>query len=55
MNSYRLLQLISLFFLLSNFTNAQVTIGSGEPPVEGALLQLKEDGNKGVNSTRGLM
>lgn len=33
---------------------AQVTIGSGNPPVQGALLQLKENENAGVNSSKGL-
>lgn len=55
MNRSRLLLLISLFFLFSNFIRAQVTIGSNNPPVEGALLQLKENDNKEANSAKGLM
>ena len=48
-----------LFFLLSGFRmQAQVTIGLGEEPVHGALLQIKDipnvsDGKE--NSTRGFM
>lgn len=34
--------------------DAQVTIGSGESPVSGALLQLKETSAVGANSTKGL-
>lgn len=33
---------------------AQVTIGSDAEPVQGALLQLKENENTGANSTKGL-
>ena len=34
--------------------NAQVTVGSSDTPVAGALLQLKEDENAGSNSKKGL-
>lgn len=34
---------------------AQVTIGSGIPPVQGALLQLKENDNSAENASKGLM
>ena len=34
---------------------AQVTIGSGSPPAEGVLLQLKENDNTGANATKGMM
>jgi hypothetical protein len=45
---------IILFNVLS--INAQVTIGSGIPPEDGSLLQLKQtpDDANGVNSTKGL-
>lgn len=43
-------------FILSSLLciQAQVTIGSGNTPIQGALLQLKENENAGVNSTKGL-
>jgi len=46
--------LISFLFPCS-ISLAQVTIGNREEPLEGALLQLKEDENSGVNSTKGLV
>lgn len=50
--------IISIF--LSIQLNAQVTIGSGEPPVEGSLLDLKEFNddlakNGGINASKGLL
>ncbi|MFT4224399.1 hypothetical protein [Dysgonomonas sp.] len=43
------------FMLLSLlYTQAQVTIGSGIDPAQGAILQLKENGNAGANSSKGL-
>lgn len=48
-----------LLFLIAVFSiheiKAQVTIGSNIPSKEGALLDLKENGNNAVNSARGLM
>lgn len=41
---------ILLILLLQTNTSAQVTIGSSNPPLEGALLDLKEDGT----TTKGL-
>lgn len=53
--------LLMLFFIVISILthlnmSAQVTIGSNEPPVEGALLQLKElsGAGGGINSLRGL-
>lgn len=44
-----------IFLLLALCTHAQVTIGSGTPPAEGALLQLKQNDDQGTNSTKGLL
>jgi hypothetical protein len=50
---------ILLIFLLFSISlanlQAQVTIGSGSAPEEGALLQLKETENEDDNSSRGLL
>ena len=46
--------LLCIFLLFLLTTNAQVTIGSSQKPLEGALLQLKENENIDVNSFRGL-
>ena len=43
------------FALFAVLTHAQVTIGSGNTPVSGALLQLKENDNTGVNATKGML
>ncbi len=48
------LLLFSFLFTASN-ANAQVTIGSDQAPVEGALLDLKENQGKVENSTKGLL
>lgn len=49
------LLLSGVFLLLSLlYTQAQVTIGSGIEPAQGAILQLKENENTSVNSTKGL-
>lgn len=47
--------LLTLSVVFSNL-NAQVTIGSNEPPNHGAILDLKEEQTTGgePNSTRGL-
>lgn len=42
-----------VIFLCATVSNAQVTIGSGEPPHTGALLDLKE--NTDGSSTKGLL
>lgn len=47
--------LIILGILISTISYAQVTIGSSNKPKRGALLDLNENNNKGVNSTRGLL
>ncbi len=55
--------LICIWILLGIYTSSinlsygQVTIGSGEPPVSGAILQLKNqtDTPQGVNATKGLL
>lgn len=44
-----------VMFLSYLCIQAQVTIGSGNAPVTGALLQLKENENTGANSTKGLV
>lgn len=41
--------------LMASALKAQVTIGSGTPPVQGALLQLKENDNPAENASKGLM
>lgn len=48
--------LLLTLLILSNITlgYSQVTIGSSGAPEAGALLQLKENDNTGVNSTKGL-
>lgn len=46
-----ILSVLSLFSVLK----AQVTIGSGAPPVQGTLLQLKENESTGENASKGLM
>jgi len=45
-----------LLFVSGNFLHAQVTIGSGIPPLEGNLLDLKENELTGINpnATKGL-
>lgn len=47
---------ILIIAILSNIASAysQVTIGSNGTPVDGALLQLKEDENIGANAKKGL-
>lgn len=47
--------LISLLISLSGSLYAQVTVGCGELPRTGALLDLKENTNVGVNSKKGLV
>jgi|GEM_PF-4367280 len=47
--------LIIILATLGTNTFSQVTIGSGGEPVNGALLQLKENENKGINSENGLV
>lgn len=46
--------IISVLFI-HLVTYAQVTIGSSEKPLDGSLLDLKENGNIGANSTKGLL
>lgn len=52
MKTFFLLVTLSVLCIIAN---AQVVIGSGNPPTIGALLQLKENENIGVNSTKGLL
>ncbi len=53
-NKKILFHLIFLFFSISLANlQAQVTIGSGAEPQNGALLQLKETENENDNSVRG--
>ncbi|MBB4034745.1 hypothetical protein GGR21_000632 [Dysgonomonas hofstadii] len=55
-NKKILFHLIFLFFSISLANlQAQVTIGSGAEPQNGALLQLKETENENDNSVRGLL
>lgn len=44
-----------LLFVFAQYNYAQVTIGTSVTPVQGALLQLKENENIGANSSRGLL
>lgn len=44
-----------LSFLGISEAESQVTIGTGSQPIEGALLQLKENDNLGINATKGVM
>jgi len=47
--------IFSVLIILNTLcTYAQVTVGLGSPPVEGAILQLKQRDNIGANSTKGL-
>lgn len=46
--------LTSLLLLILNIYS-QVTIGSSEKPVPGAILDLKESSNTGANSTKGIL
>ena len=52
----KLKELISLLIILLFSINitAQVTIGSGEEPGDGSLLDLKETGQEGINAHKGL-
>lgn len=48
--------LIVIYILLSiTLAEAQVTIGSNGIPLQGALLQLKENENLGANASKGLL
>lgn len=52
------ISILVLSFIIVPFvhqTFAQVTIGNGTQPSDGALLQLKENDNQGANSNRGLI
>lgn len=50
-----LLFILFATYIASTTLHAQVTIGSAEEPNSGALLDIKENGNKGANSTKGLL
>lgn len=52
--NHRLLVLFLLIFSLEGYIHAQVTIGASQAPVEGALLQVKENNNNSANSTKGI-
>ena len=57
-NIERQLSVVLCLLALSIFTNnifAQVTIGSGKRPIDGALLQLKEEEGTGANAKKGLL
>lgn len=47
--------LLSLVLLCYAHTEAQVTIGCGLPPLDGALLDLKENDHEGANSFKGMI
>lgn len=47
--------IIFLGILTSLITTGQVTIGADEPPVEGAILNLKQNNSSDANSTKGLL
>lgn len=49
--------IIVIFLCLSAYCtlNAQVTIGTNTPPIEGAILQLKENENSDINAKKGLL
>lgn len=51
------IKFLMFVILLSGFSGikAQVTVGMGEKPADGAILQLKETDETGVNSARGLL
>lgn len=49
------LSLIGLLLLPVTMAYSQVTIGSGNAPEAGALLQLKENENKDANANKGMM
>jgi len=46
---------VLLLILFVNDTQSQITIGNHTPPVSGALLQLKENDNVDINSTKGMI
>lgn len=50
-----LLSCCIIFLGFSACLNAQVTIGSGEIPNDGALLDLKQNNNEGHNSILGMI
>lgn len=54
MNFKQTLLPISFWLYFSLCSYAQVTIGSDRRPVEGALLDIKENTNRGVNALKGL-
>ncbi|WP_413513122.1 hypothetical protein [Myroides odoratus] len=54
MNLIKKIILLFSFFVFS-LAQAQVTIGGPIPPNAGALLDLKENNNPGINSTKGLL
>ncbi|MFT3993223.1 MAG: FISUMP domain-containing protein [Dysgonomonas sp.] len=47
--------ILTITALVVSTAKAQVTIGSGKPPVLGALIQLKENENLKENSAKGLI
>lgn len=51
----RVFLLVNLFLLLATYIQAQVTIGMGSPPEDGAILQLKQKDGAGANSVKGLL
>lgn len=57
MKNHRLSTIILLILLfgIPLTVKSQITIGSEAEPIEGSILDLKEDDKKGVNSTKGLM
>lgn len=50
-----LIMQIILAVLLPSVANGQVTIGSREKPIDGAILDLKENNSINNNSTKGLI
>lgn len=54
MNLIKKILLLFSFFVFS-LVQAQVTIGGPTPPNAGAILDLKENNNLGINATKGLL
>lgn len=50
-----LFSLILLLLFITSGIQAQITIGSTNPPTKGALLDLKQNSNLGANSEKGLL
>lgn len=51
----KLLIVLCLVLAINTASKAQVTIGMGSPPLDGVVLQLKQNDNKDENSNKGLI